>query len=1271
MAKRSKEKRKKYSFLLFIAVCIVFFTVIFVMYRFSGEDTATYFVEDDDDLALVSVSPYNEAGVSEDSQIVIEWNHAVSAEAADDIEISPSVRGDWTAAGNQLVFTPQQFAGGTYYTVYMPKGTLLNNEGDILSEDIYFSFETEDPSLRIPDTESFSVGGNQYHFSGDDTIAIPVSCIGEDDFDVNVAVYRAENLDGYIDAFAKLFSYPSWAELTIEKWKASLRYFDQISESAMAVKMTNDTPSVVLGSLADGAYLVRMTAAGSSYDVAVTVGGIDQTVFFDGENLNLWCHQNDARATEGEVTVAGEGHELDEDGFVSIPLDISRKDVANVPSLLAVTVSVGDEETVYFVTADDLEPDYDGSLIVDETALETGDDLTVSGNIDLAGGVFTDDAVTLTLTSDSGVLDTVETETKDGCFSYTWEALTFPTGDYRVNLIYDGVEQASTAFSMGTEMPELHLLAKSDVDAVENGGGVTYTVTVLNRDGEQVDDAVVTMNGEESQSVNSAGKAQFSTTYDVGSELPVVQKNAVFTVTSPYGEADPVTVSVAVASSRAFIELSEDGGTAGAQVYRYVVDDGVLEKEENADNRVMITVYKDGEKLISAVSDEKTAFYAYDWDDSVAGNYTLLATAGNVSASISREVSGADGDTLQFLYEDGLFRVAEEGESASYTLHYLNGNYTDGDTTDMWIDAADSLTAKNGKNIVANATVRGAEPKITVVSLYKGVLPPDAGGVAVSGEGLYEIDENVPEESRVFFGDEAISAAFSGENRKGDYYIRIWSESESGDTVSCYIPVTVAGVTLLGTYDDCYAAGKEVSLPFYLDTEETLSYQLTLNDDLSYSGSCDDSFTIDTKIDEAGNYEGTLRLLDRGNTVASLAVSFTVYEKEPVFYDVSDGYDDDAFLVFSMPESDEDAVKLLFSQSLEPGNQMLQQMGRTLFFAALGENASYLANDIDYDLLPMQNSDGGFGRYETSESDLLLSVFVAAQDDFQYDKAALKSYFLYRLANADDQETAALACWGLSCFDVDCSKSMAKLAHDNALTLRGKLYLAEAYLAAGDSDNAEKVYRQLKKKLVEENGVYHFNDSNEQFNIANTAFMYQIALALHQEESDGILTFLLNAEIESQTGRYLLALGLLKTMDTGDIVLASSAEAEDGEALISLTTGSTADFTALNTVYTLDGEKVDRLNVDDVAQINITWESEENSIFLVYIIPDPSVEWIQKDRMICRKGYLQWITADNTASITFRATKAGSSISPAIYIVNLTSGKVVGSTVGSGIEVAE
>ncbi|HMM05397.1 MAG TPA: Ig-like domain-containing protein [Clostridiales bacterium] len=1272
MVKRSKEKKRKYSFLLIIAVGIVFFTAIFAMYHFSAEDNVTYFAEDDGDLALVSVSPWNEAGVSEDSQIVIEWNHAVSAEAGNAVEITPSLRGDWSAAGNRLIFTPQQLAAGTYYTVFLPRGTSLNYQGDILSEDLAFSFETEDTSLRIPDTESFSVGGSQYHFFSDDLIAIPVSCLGEDDFDVDVSVYRAEDAQGYIAAFAKLFTYPSWAQLTVEKFRASLRNFEQISESAMAVQTENGTPCVVLGSLPKGAYLVRMTAANSSYDLAVTVGDMDQTVFYDGKNLNLWCHQEDARLSEGTVKVARKSYDLDENGFVSIPFDASPETIANNPSQLGITVFSGDEEAVCFVAADDLKNSYRATLVVDQTTLKAGADLTVSGRIAMTNGVFGDTGVTLTLTSDSGVLDTVETQTENGCFSYTWKETNLPIGDYRVNLIYDGKNQASTDFFREADEGELYLVAKSDVAAVESGGRVTYTVTVLDRYGKAVDHAAVTMNGSESKNVSSGGTARFTATYEISKELPLVQKNAVFSVTSPYGTGEDVTVSVAVVSERPFLELTEASGTVTAWVYRYEVDDGALEKEKCDDNRVMITVAKDGEKLADAVSTEKTAVYDYSWDNSAAGSYSFTATAGNASASLKRQVAPEESDTLRLFYDDGLFRGAMEAEPAAVTLGYADGAYTFGSGAALSIEAPSNLTSSHGKDIVVNAVINGAA-QITVVSLYKGALPLSSAGVAVYGEGLYEIQGDAAEENRVFFGDEAVNAAFSGENRDGDYYIRLWSQGADGNTVSRYIPVSVDGVTLLRAYEPCYIAGKDVSLPFYLDSQESLGYKLILNDDLSFAGDCEESFTVDTDITEAGAYSGTLRLTDGRNTVASLPVNFTVYEKEPAFYEVSDGYAADAKIVFSVAKSDAKAVKTLFAQALEPGDQMLQRMGRTLFFGALGENAAYLAGDINDDLLLLQNSDGGFGRYQSSESDLLLSVFAAAQESFHYDEAALKRYILYRLSHADNQETAALACWGLSCFGVNCEKSMAELADDKALTLRGKLYLAEAYLAAGDQVNGEAIYKQLKRELVETDGSYHFNDSNAQFNIANTAFMYHIAVIMDQEERDGLLAFLLAEDIQSQTGRYLLELGLLDTVDTEAITVAAGADAEAaaGAALISLLPSATDDITALKATYTVNGEVAESLSVGDVASINISWESAENSIFLVYMVPNQQISWIEKTNMNCRKGYWQWITAENSASVNFRVTHQGSFVSPTVYIIDLTTGGIVGSTAASGIEVKQ
>ena len=142
MKKKSENKQRKYGIPLIAVLCLLFLIAAIVLYFVTGEEYVSYYYEDDSELTLVSASPSDAGGVSQDSAIVLEWNRPVSIDAADEVSLTPSARGKWSVSGNQLIFTPQQLAAGTYYTVSVPKGTRLNQRGDVLEEDVFFSFET-------------------------------------------------------------------------------------------------------------------------------------------------------------------------------------------------------------------------------------------------------------------------------------------------------------------------------------------------------------------------------------------------------------------------------------------------------------------------------------------------------------------------------------------------------------------------------------------------------------------------------------------------------------------------------------------------------------------------------------------------------------------------------------------------------------------------------------------------------------------------------------------------------------------------------------------------------------------------------------------------------------------------------------------------------------------------------------------------------------------------------------------------------------------------
>jgi len=297
--------------------------------------------------------------------------------------------------------------------------------------------------------------------------------------------------------------------------------------------------------------------------------------------------------------------------------------------------------------------------------------------------------------------------------------------------------------------------------------------------------------------------------------------------------------------------------------------------------------------------------------------------------------------------------------------------------------------------------------------------------------------------------------------------------------------------------------------------------------------------------------------------VASKTFDFEVYQKIPMFHEVVEGADSNSYFTCQVKADTKDAFSAAYTIMSFPGDQILQRMGKTLFYHSMGDVLKEGLSNLNYDLSAFQNSDGSFGRYDGAPGDLLLSVFVAEQEEFVCDRASLCAYLKYRLQNADNTETAAMACWGLSCFGIDCSDSLQMIYESPGKTDRVMLYLAEAYEASDNRIYAEKVYADLKKELIEEDGKLHLPDSDDQYNIANTAFMLDLALKLDHEESQGLLDFLVASDIQIQSGRYLLLSAISRMVDGSDYASLKQDGVKDGYVPLSLRAKDLGDVPSL------------------------------------------------------------------------------------------------------------
>ena len=1188
MEKKSENKQRKYGIPLIAVLCLLFLIAAIVLYFVTGEEYVSYYYEDDSELTLVSASPSDAGGVSQDSAIVLEWNRPVSIDAADEVSLTPSARGKWSVSGNQLIFTPQQLAAGTYYTVSVPKGTRLNQRGDVLEEDVFFSFETEDPDMRVPADNAFSVDGRSFVFSDEETVSIPVSLLDDKNRTVEVSVYRAEDAKAFTKAFSELFAYPSWAELSIGRFCAEERNFNKVLTSEMAVRTNERSSFVNLGSLPEGQYLVRLSAADCSYDAAVTVSGLRLGIVSDHGVLSLWATKSGTAEpiADGKITVKGTAVKTDENGFASMDCAFTQKEIHEDPSVLAVTLSDGSREIVSFLTADEAAVVYDGDLFLDHTKLKRGDTLKAFGSVFSKGGVSAEGTAMLLFCSSVGILETAEVTLENGYFSYEWENLSLAGGEYRIVLFHDGASLATDTVSVIEKSDELILKVTPGNDSILSGETLTYRVSVTDRKGQPVSDAVVSLNGEDETAVNENGEATFRKTYRVGSGLSSVQKNAVFHVDSPYGYGKDVTVSTEVLSD---LRPRREG------------DDTAKE-------------------------------------------------------------SSVEGDKLPLVLTDGIFAVAGEDETAShYMVHdQVNNTYeltaAVGSTS---FDVPERITADCGETIAFSAASEDASRRVTLVSLCKGRVPDALCGKEIRNENLHDQFYGTPEETRIFFGGDAVETAFSTENRSGDYFIRLASKDLNGAVVSRFIPVKIYGISLQCPDASSYETGRVVTLPFFVDSDEELNYRLTIGDE-EYLGTAEGRFSVSIGVVSAGQHSGRIEILKDDAVAASKEFSFAVYQKLPMFYTVREGKAEDAFLVCRVRKDRADEFMSMFGILSQPGDQILQRMGKTLFYQAYGERIPGDFSDMNFDLTALQNSNGGFGRFEYAESDLLLSVLVSAQKDFICDRASLCAYLKYRLTTADNPETAALACWGLTCFGYDCSESMSMIEDNDGRGDRVLLYLAEGYEAAGNRGEAERLYKILKRELKEnENGLY-FKEAEDQYNIANTAFMMDLAQKLKQSEEEGLLGFMMNTKIENQTGRYLLLSGLLKVTSVEDLSAEASTPLEDDETWLSFLATDASDAPSLPSVFTKKGESVSSVTCGETVDMTVTWEKTNNSIYLVYMKEPKGVSIIEKNGITAKRGYYEWITDGSSVSVSFSSEEAGKGVAPEVYVLNLTTGDTVG-----------
>ncbi|MDO4542314.1 MAG: Ig-like domain-containing protein, partial [Bacillota bacterium] len=286
---------------LVIFVAVVVFAVVRSEAASSGNSAA--FGLSDKELKVVSCSLDGLSGVSQGEELVITYNQLVSLKAAEDIKISPLIKGEWRAVDDRLIFSPaNRWEAGTYYTVSIDNTGVIGDMDKKLAYPVGFSFETQDSALRIPAKATFSVDKRQYFFNSDEDIVLEAGYSdlnGNVNAAVSVKVWKFANSGDFVDTFGPLFSLPSWAHVSRSKFTGDTDGLEYIGKRD--IPLVNG--KLEYSKLPAGQYLFRLVVGGAACDVAVTVDDVSLYTVLSGDDLYLWANRGQEPLVGAKVRV--------------------------------------------------------------------------------------------------------------------------------------------------------------------------------------------------------------------------------------------------------------------------------------------------------------------------------------------------------------------------------------------------------------------------------------------------------------------------------------------------------------------------------------------------------------------------------------------------------------------------------------------------------------------------------------------------------------------------------------------------------------------------------------------------------------------------------------------------------------------------------------------------------------------------------------------------------------------------------------------------------
>lgn len=170
--------------------------------------------------------------------IELTWSHDNVENLAGHFEIDPPVEGRFDLHRRVAVFVPEELSAGTLYTVTIRGGLGVPGTDDVMVDDFVFQFETSDTERtgNVPVRSVLNFTRKVSEVSATETPALQMYASQGEQLQVPAAVYRYQDLDGFLAALREFQDIPSWANVTRDSFSVETDGLELVTTFEAAVE---------------------------------------------------------------------------------------------------------------------------------------------------------------------------------------------------------------------------------------------------------------------------------------------------------------------------------------------------------------------------------------------------------------------------------------------------------------------------------------------------------------------------------------------------------------------------------------------------------------------------------------------------------------------------------------------------------------------------------------------------------------------------------------------------------------------------------------------------------------------------------------------------------------------------------------------------------------------------------------------------------------------------------------------------------------------------